>query len=100
MEKSQALKLLKCRDELNNNRLPKDLIDECYKLVPDTIPETFQRVKIQAIQRFVTFNMDIISQALQKLDMKTTVIVEQSSVGKKIGKTSTRPKTKKKTQKK
>jgi len=91
MKKEQGLKLLECQKQLNNNQLPKQLIDECYGFLPDVIPDTFLRVKVQAIQRYVMFNMDIISTALKQEDMKTTVVVEQSPRGTKKTKTVTRP---------
>jgi len=96
MKREEAIKLLECQKQLNNNQIPKAMIDECYGFLPDVIPDTFTRVKIQTIWRFVTFNMDIINEALKQEEMKTTVVVEQSPVGKKIGKTITRPKTKQK----
>jgi hypothetical protein len=91
MKKEEAIKLIECQKQLNNNQLPRQLIDEAYRLVPDTIPDTFQRVKVQAIQRYVMFNMDIINDALKQEEMKTTVVVEQSPKGQKKTKTTTRP---------
>ncbi len=91
MEKEQALKLLKLQVQLNHNQLPRDLIDECYTFLPDVMPDTFQRVKTQAIQRFLMFNMDKISEALKQEDMKTEIVKEQSTPGEKKGRTTTRP---------
>lgn len=94
MKKEEVQKLLECQKQLNNNQLPIELINEVYKMLPDVIPDTFTRVKVQSIQRYITFNMDIINQTLNQEDMKTTVVIEQSPTGEKVGKTSTRPKTK------
>jgi len=91
MKKEEAIKLLECQKQLNNNQLPKELIDECYTFLPNVIPYIFQRVKVQAIQRYVMFNMDIINDALKSVEMKTTVVVEQSPEGQKKTKTITRP---------
>lgn len=90
MEKSDAILIMKCVNDLNNNRLNTQLINDAYSKLPDVQPDTFQRVKVQAIQRFTMFNMDKINEALNR----TVVVVEQSPIGEKVGKTTTRPKTK------
>lgn len=80
MTKEQAIKLIDCQKQLNTNTLPKELIDECYKLIPNVIPDTFLRIKVQEIQKYLTFNMDVISQALKEQDVVETLVVEKYDV--------------------
>lgn len=93
MDKEQAQLILKCIGDLNNNRVNTQLINDAYSLLPGWQQDVFQRAKIQALHRFQMFNMDIINQALNKTD----IIIEQSPIVEKKGRTTTRPRPKTKT---
>lgn len=69
MTKSEAETILKCYDVLERNTVNSKLINEAYSYLPNVSDMAFERVKIQAIRRFVMFNMDVIEEALSETQL-------------------------------
>lgn len=74
MTKKDAQKILDCFEKLERNMIPINLINETYSLLPNVTEEAFQRVKIQAIRRFVVFNQEILQEALNEPEPKDIIV--------------------------
>lgn len=70
MKKEEAQIILDCYEKLEKNILPTDLINQAYAFLPNVTEQTFQRVKVQQIRRFVMFNQDILDEALNEVEIK------------------------------
>lgn len=68
MTKTESIKIIEALDSLNNNILNPELINEAYSYLPNVNPDVFQRMKVQAIHRYVTFNLDVLNQVINTLD--------------------------------